>query len=398
MARRPSLENGTFTITCSCSASSARPSSTIAAASSETTSALTGPLHQIADAADDVARVAVLLGEQRRVGGGAGQDAPGGDLLDLGDGPGVDEEPHVPRPFACSTATRESLASRLRRRRPVADRVEHHLHHRLSVGSRPPSSIIGMPAASRALDQIVLERPDAVERLQVALRRPRRLQRRACGSGARCACSSLTASSACTVIACSRSAGLGTSGSRCTPSITIGVRSETARSTSASIPGAMSCDLAQEARDRALPSSSGSSDSARRDVEGRVVHGGHELMREECPHDLTDLVGGDHARDAEPAGELGRDGRLADAGDAAEQDDQRPVEAARAATTGGSGPAPGLASSPGSTSSASARSSSTLHLAGAAGPSRSSISRASANERSGASPVAMIDCAISPFE
>ena len=63
-------------------------------------------------------------------------------------------------------------------------------------------------------------------------------------------------------------------------------------------------------------------------------------MREECPHDLTDLVGRDHARDPEPVGELGRDRRLADAGDAAEQDDQRPVEAARAATTGGSGWSP----------------------------------------------------------
>jgi hypothetical protein len=48
----------------------------------------------VADAADDLAGVAVLLGEQRRVGGGAGQDAPARDLLHLGDGPGVDEEPH----------------------------------------------------------------------------------------------------------------------------------------------------------------------------------------------------------------------------------------------------------------------------------------------------------------
>ena len=43
VAARPSLEKGTFTTTCSCSAFSARPSSTMPAASSETTSALTGP-------------------------------------------------------------------------------------------------------------------------------------------------------------------------------------------------------------------------------------------------------------------------------------------------------------------------------------------------------------------
>ena len=38
--------------------------------------------------------IALLLGEQRRVGRRAGEDAPGGDLLHLGDGSGVDEEPH----------------------------------------------------------------------------------------------------------------------------------------------------------------------------------------------------------------------------------------------------------------------------------------------------------------
>ena len=53
------------------------------------------------------------------------------------------------------------------------------------------------------------------------------------------------------------------------------------------------------------------------------MHGGHELVREECPHDLANLVGGDHVRDPEPAGQLGRDRGLADPGHPAQQHHQR---------------------------------------------------------------------------
>jgi hypothetical protein len=39
-----------------------------------------------------------------------------------------------------------------------------------------------------------------------------------------------------------------------------------------------------------------------------VVDRGHELTREECPNDLTDLIGRDDAGDAEAVRELRRDG------------------------------------------------------------------------------------------
>ena len=55
----------------------------------------------------------------------------------------------------------------------------------------------------------------------------------------------------------------------------------------------------------------------------------HELTREECPDDLTDLVGGDDAGDSQPVGELGGDRGLADSRDPADQDDQRPVESSQ---------------------------------------------------------------------
>ena len=137
---------------------------------------------EVADAAHDVARVALLLGEQRGVRGGAGEDAPGGDLLHLGDRPGVYEEPHVPVPSRLLAGdARELSAGCGAGRAPTASSTTSST--RRSVGSRPcPTSITGMPAASARSDQVVLRGPDPVERLQVALRRPQRLQRPARGS------------------------------------------------------------------------------------------------------------------------------------------------------------------------------------------------------------------------
>jgi hypothetical protein len=44
-----------------------------------------GPTHEVADPPHDVAGIALLLCEQRRVRGRSGEDPPGGDLLDLRD-------------------------------------------------------------------------------------------------------------------------------------------------------------------------------------------------------------------------------------------------------------------------------------------------------------------------
>ena len=85
-------------MTCSCSSRSARPSSIIPLGSWETTSADTGPSTRSQIRLHDLAGIAVLLGEQRGVRGRSGEDAPGGDLLHLGDAPGVDEKPHCAAP------------------------------------------------------------------------------------------------------------------------------------------------------------------------------------------------------------------------------------------------------------------------------------------------------------
>src|SRR5215210_4779347 len=61
-------------------------------------------VHQLADAPDALARLAVLLREQRRIGGRAGQHAPGRDLLDLGYGSCVDEQLHWTSWTASSTS------------------------------------------------------------------------------------------------------------------------------------------------------------------------------------------------------------------------------------------------------------------------------------------------------
>ena len=119
--------------------------------------------------------------------------------------------------------------------------------------------------------------------------------------------------------------GSGMSGSRCTPSSTIGVPSEMARWTSASMPGARS--WAWRRKPATVPDAIVAVGPQRGgDVERGVVDGGHEVVGEECAHHLPELVGGDHARDPEAARELRRDGRLADPGHAPDQHQQRAVE------------------------------------------------------------------------
>ena len=79
-----------------------------------------GSADQLADALDDVARVAVLLRQERRVGGRTGEDAPAGDLLDLGDRSGVDEEPHCAQlRSAPRSLSRRDRCPRPQRRRPT---------------------------------------------------------------------------------------------------------------------------------------------------------------------------------------------------------------------------------------------------------------------------------------
>ena len=65
-------------------------------------------------------------------------------------------------------------------------------------------------------------------------------------------------------------------------------------------------------------------------LERRVVHGWHEVVREEGPDHVPDRVRGNHPGDADPAGEQRCEGRLSDPGSAAEQHYERspePVEA-----------------------------------------------------------------------
>ena len=61
-------------------------------------------------------------------------------------------------------------------------------------------------------------------------------------------------------------------------------------------------------------------------LEARVVHRGHELLREERADRLADEVRGRDARDPEAVRRLRRDGRLPGAGRAADEQDDRELE------------------------------------------------------------------------
>ena len=87
--------------------------------------------------------------------------------------------------------------------------------------------------------------------------------------------------------------------------------------------------LVEEARDRRVVRLR----CGRAGLEARVVNGGHELLREERAHRLTDEVGGSDARDAEPVRDLRGYTRLSRACAAADKDDDRQIEGLQLAVT-----------------------------------------------------------------
>ena len=76
VASRPASQNGTLTTMCSCSVRSAWPSRDHRRGVARDDLGRRRAVDEIADALDRLARIAVLLGQQRRVGGRAGEDAP----------------------------------------------------------------------------------------------------------------------------------------------------------------------------------------------------------------------------------------------------------------------------------------------------------------------------------
>ena len=80
--------------------------------------------------------------------------------------------------------------------------------------------------------------------------------------------------------------------------------------------------------------------AASRHLEAGAVDRRHEVLGQERAHRLADEVGRADARDPEPIGDLGRDRRLAGAGRAADQQDERQVELAQRARSGAGGGAP----------------------------------------------------------
>ncbi len=83
--------------------------------------------------------------------------------------------------------------------------------------------------------------------------------------------------------------------------------------------------LLEEAGDDRIVGLLGLAQSGRR-LEARVVDRRHELLGEERAHRLPDEVGRRDPRDPEPVRGLRRDGRLARAGRAADEDDHGQVE------------------------------------------------------------------------
>ena len=116
-------------------------------------------------------------------------------------------------------------------------------------------------------------------------------------------------------------------GTRWTPSSTIDQPSSSARCSAASTPVEHVARLVEEAEQRRVARLLllGLRQPEAR-LEARVVDRGHELLREERPHRLADEVGRGDARDPEPVRDLGRDGGLAGAGAAADEQDHRLVE------------------------------------------------------------------------
>ncbi len=90
----PSFVNGTLTTMCLSIVGELATLAEHAVESVATTSALVGPLHDLADLLEDLAIVARLLRQQRRVGGDAVDDAERHERFDFLQVAGVDEELH----------------------------------------------------------------------------------------------------------------------------------------------------------------------------------------------------------------------------------------------------------------------------------------------------------------
>src|SRR5262245_19474363 len=168
VARRPSLENGTLTITCSCSFESARPSSIMPPASSETTSALTGPR------TSSQMRLMMSPGSPSSFASNDGfvvapERMPHAAISSTSDTDPVSMKNLIPPPWVGSLEV-VSVDVVLR-----PDRLQHDLRHPRE-GRFDPLLVDDRDSLSLgALDQVVLEHPDAGEALQVAVRRARRL-------------------------------------------------------------------------------------------------------------------------------------------------------------------------------------------------------------------------------
>ena len=115
-------------------------------------------------------------------------------------------------------------------------------------------------------------------------------------------------------------------GTRWTPSMTIDQPSSSDRSIAAWTPTRTWRVCSRNPWRSGSTSSSCAVGSARAGVEARVVDRGQELGREQRAHGLAHEVRRRHARDPEAVRDLGSDSRLARAGGAADQDDQRHVE------------------------------------------------------------------------
>ena len=95
VALRPSGPNGTLTVTCSWSLRRAWPRRSSPRRRGDNFGR-GGSVDQVGDLADDVTGFTVFLGERGGIGGRATEHAPGGNLLDLGYGTGVNEKFHDP--------------------------------------------------------------------------------------------------------------------------------------------------------------------------------------------------------------------------------------------------------------------------------------------------------------
>ena len=206
-----------------------------------------------------------------------------------------------------------------------------------------PFSITGTLVFSRALDDVVLHPPDVVEARRGTSRPAARPRRRRRGSRSGCACSS---SSSIASTHCTTSAPLDRA--RQHPGHEVDAL-EHHRPALLERPLDRGLD-ADEHVPRLVEEAASSGSRLRVRVgeraaglEARVVDRGMNSSREERAHRLADEVGRGDARDPEAVRDLGRDRRLARAGRAADEHDDRQVELVQLAVA--AQPADGVAPS-----------------------------------------------------